>query len=68
MHIEQRARFLAESILVVIDPAQDSRHNIDVSAQRLQIAPRGGEAAGGPIQTDASGMSVISGPTAPAGP
>jgi hypothetical protein len=30
--------FLTESLLVVIDPAQDSRHDVDGSPQRLQIA------------------------------
>jgi hypothetical protein len=64
MHIEQKARFLAESILVVIDPAQDSRHNVDVSAQRLQIAPRGGKAADDRIHIDVVGNAVISGPVA----
>jgi hypothetical protein len=61
MRIEQKARFLTESIRVVIDPAQDSRQNVDVSPQRLQIAPHGEEGAGDQFKSMSSGMSVISG-------
>lgn len=53
--ISNERRFLTEGILVVIDPAQDSRHDVDVSPQRLQIAPHGDERAGDPIQVHVVG-------------